>query len=38
MSRDLITFDMDTICLKENYHGNNYTNAYGDIKNILLKH
>ncbi len=38
MSRYLITFDMDTICLKENYHSNNYTNAYGDIKNILLKH
>lgn len=38
MSRYLITFDMDTNCLKENYHSNNYTNAYGDIKNILLKH
>lgn len=38
MSRYLITFDMDTACLKENYHGNNYTNAYGDIKSILLKH
>ncbi|TNH04052.1 VapD [Testudinibacter sp. TR-2022] len=38
MSRYLITFDMDTNCLKDNYHGNNYNNAYYDIKNILSKH
>lgn len=38
MSRYLITFDMDTNCLKENYHGNSYNNAYADIKNILAKH
>ncbi|HEZ3593822.1 TPA: VapD [Neisseria meningitidis] len=38
MSRYLITFDMDTNCLKENYHGNNYTNAYSDIKTILARH
>lgn len=37
MSRYLITFDMDTNCLKENYHGNSYNNAYSDIKTILAK-
>ena len=38
MSRYLITFDMDTNCLKNNYHGNSYNNAYADIRTILLKH
>lgn len=38
MSRYLITFDMDTNCLKDNYHGNSYNNAYADIKNILARH
>lgn len=38
MSRYLITFDMNTECLKDNYHGNNHNNAYRDIKNILAKH
>jgi len=38
MSKYLITFDMDTNCLKENYHGNNWNNAYYDIANILGKH
>ncbi|MBW3885008.1 VapD [Neisseria meningitidis] len=38
MSRYLITFDMDTNCPKDNYHGNNYTNAYSDIKTILARH
>lgn len=38
MSRYLITFDMDTNYLKDNYHGNNYTNAYSDIKTILARH
>lgn len=38
MSRYLITFDMDANCLKDNYHGNNYTNAYSDIKTILARH
>lgn len=38
MSRYLITFDMDTNCLKDNYHGNSYNNVYADIKNILAKH
>lgn len=38
MSQYLIVFDMDTNCLKENYHGNSYNNAYLDIKNILSKH
>lgn len=35
MSRYLITFDMDTDCLKDNYHNKNWNNAYYDIKNIL---
>lgn len=38
MSRYLITFDMDTNCLKDNYHGNSYNNAYADIKVIFSKH
>ncbi|OOR98891.1 VapD [Haemophilus paracuniculus] len=38
MSRYLITFDMDTNCLKENYHGNTYNNAYYDIRNVLEQH
>lgn len=38
MSRYLITFDMDTNCLKDNYHGNDYNNAYYDIRNTLEKH
>lgn len=38
MSRYLITFDMDTNCLKQNYHVSSYNNAYYDIKNILSKH
>lgn len=38
MSRYLITFDMDTHCLKSNYHGNTYTNAYYDIRAVLEKH
>jgi len=29
---------MDTNCLKENYHGNSWNNAYNDIKNTLQKH
>lgn len=38
MTQHLITFDMDTNCLKENYHGNNWNNAYYDIANTLQKH
>ncbi|AIK17695.1 VapD [Glaesserella parasuis] len=38
MSRYLITFDMDTNCLKDNYHGNTHNNAYYDIRNTLEKH
>ncbi|MDO5651231.1 MAG: hypothetical protein Q4G13_03725 [Moraxella sp.] len=38
MSRYLITFDMDTNCLKENYHTSSYNNAYADIKNVLARH
>lgn len=38
MSRYLITFDMDTNCLKENYHGNTYNNAYYDVRNVLEQH
>ncbi|MCK3655018.1 VapD [Pasteurellaceae bacterium Macca] len=36
MSRYLITFDMDTNCLKTNYQGEN--NAYDDIRQVLAKH
>ena len=38
MSKYLITFDMNTACLKTNYHGNNWNNAYSDIKTILQKY
>lgn len=38
MTQYLITFDMDTNCLKNNYHGNNWNNAYYDIKHVLAKH
>lgn len=38
MSRYLIAFDMDTNCLKDNNHGNSYSNAYADIKNIFARH
>ncbi|WP_418185109.1 hypothetical protein ACNSOS_09575 [Aliarcobacter vitoriensis] len=38
MSKYLIVFDMDTNCLKSNYHNNNYNNAYYDINKILSKH
>ncbi|WP_386694587.1 VapD [Lonepinella sp. MS14435] len=38
MSRYLITFDMDTNCLKENYHSKSANNAYYDIRNVLEKH
>lgn len=38
MSKYLITFDMDTNCLKEHYHSNSYNNAYADIKTVLSKH
>jgi virulence-associated protein VapD len=39
MSQYLITFDMDTNCLKsDNYHGNNYNNAYQDIERILNRY
>lgn len=35
MSRYLITFDMDTNCLDNNYHGNNPNNAYANIRSVL---
>lgn len=38
MSQHLITFDMDTNCLSENYHVKSSNNAYGDIKRILEKY
>lgn len=38
MSKYLITFDMDTNCLKQNYHGNNWNNAYADIARILKEY
>ena len=30
-----VTFDIDTNCLDSNYHGNNYQNAYGDIRKFM---
>ena len=30
-----ITFDIDTNCLNEHYHGNNVPNAYGDIHKFM---
>lgn len=38
MSRYLITFDMNTDCLANHYHGNNSNNAYYDIRKILEKY
>lgn len=38
MSQFLITFDMNTTCLKDNYHSNNPNNAYADIRNVLQKY
>ncbi|WP_057415682.1 VapD [Pseudomonas syringae group genomosp. 3] len=38
MSKYLITFDMNTNCLKNEYHGNNWNNAYYDIGKILKRH
>lgn len=30
-----VTFDIDTSCLDDSYHGNNYQNAYGDIRKFM---
>ena len=30
-----VTFDIDTNCLEQSYHGNNYQNAYGDIRKFM---
>jgi virulence-associated protein VapD len=30
-----VVFDIDTNCLNENYHGNSYNNAYGDIRKFM---
>ncbi len=30
-----IVFDIDTNCLNDNYHGNSYNNAYGDIRKFM---
>ncbi|MFA9215433.1 MAG: virulence factor [Candidatus Methylacidiphilales bacterium] len=30
-----VTFDIDTNCLNDNYHGNNVPNAYGDIRKFM---
>jgi len=32
-----VTFDIDTNCLDSNYHGNNYQNAYGDIRMLRIE-
>jgi virulence-associated protein VapD len=33
-----ICFDLDTELLKQHYHNSSYTNAYGDIADVLQKH
>lgn len=38
MSRHLIVFDMDTNCLKNNYHNPSWQNAYFEIKSVFKKH
>lgn len=38
MDRTLIVFDMDTNCLKANYHNDSWQNAYSDIGRILKRH
>ena len=30
-----ITFDIDTNCLNDHYHGNNVPNAYGDVRKFM---
>jgi virulence-associated protein VapD len=30
-----VVFDIDTNCLNDNYHGNSYNNAYGDIRKFM---
>ena len=30
-----ITFDIDTNCLKDNYHNDSSANAYGDIRKFM---
>ncbi len=30
-----VVFDIDTNCLNDNYHGNSYNNAYGDIRKYM---
>ena len=32
-----ITFDLRVSALEKHYHGNNYNNAYGEIKDFLLE-
>lgn len=32
-----VLFDLDTICLNDNYGGNAYNNAYKDIKKYMLE-
>lgn len=38
MDRTLIVFDMDTHCLKDNYHNPSWQNAYADIGRVLKRH
>lgn len=30
-----IAFDMDTECLRQNYHNESHTNAWGDVRKFL---
>ena len=38
MAKYAIAFDLDTDTLSKTYNGNNFTNAYTDIKNVLEKY
>lgn len=38
MDKTLIVFDMDTHCLKQNYHNQSWQNAYADIGRVLKGH
>ena len=37
MAKFAIAFDLDTDTLSKTYGGNNYNNAYADIKSVLEK-
>lgn len=38
MAKYAIAFDLDTETLSQTYPGNNWNNAYADIRNVLAQH